>query len=90
MHSENPRGSKATKSYEAYQRREKALKRNAKRREWERQQQGKNKGFENTLMIVFGVGFVLYMLAVLAIGIAWPLVLLTGGIIAGTIISYVV
>ncbi len=41
-------------------------------------------------MVVFGVGFVLYMLAVLAIGIAWPLILLTGGIIAGIIMSYVV
>lgn len=78
------------RTYEAHLRRQKALKRNAKRREWERQQQGKNKGFEQTLMVVFGVGFVLYMLAVLAIGIAWPLILLTGGIIAGIIMSYVV
>ena len=42
MHSKNPRGSEATKSYEAYQRREKALKRNKKRREWERKNAGKS------------------------------------------------
>ena len=78
------------KAYEAEQKRQKLLERNKKRREWERQKQGKNKGFDQTLMVIFGVGFLLYMLAVLVIGITWPLVLLTVGIIAGIIMSYVV
>ena len=77
-------------TWEAHKRRQKLLKQNAERRDWERRQQGKGKGFEQTLMVIFGIGFVLYMLAVLAIGITWPLVLLTGGIIAGIIMSYVV
>lgn len=77
-------------AWEEHERRQELLKRNKKRRDWERRQQGKGKGFDQALMIVFGVGFILYMLAVLAIGITWPLVLLTGGIIAGIIASYAV
>lgn len=54
-------------TWEEHEKRQKLLKRNAKRRDWERQQQGKGKGFDQTLMIVFGAGYLLYLVAMFAI-----------------------
>lgn len=75
-------------SWKKDKRLQRILKQNAEQRAEERYKE--NKGFDQALMVIFGIGFVLYMLAVLAIGIAWPLVLLTGGILAGIIASFVV
>lgn len=75
-------------SWKTDERLQRILKENAKRREAERSKQ--NKGFDITLMVVFGAGFLLYMIAMLAIGIAWPIVLLAGGFLAGIIASFVV
>lgn len=75
-------------SWKTDERLQRILKQNAGRRAEERYKE--NKGFDQTLMVIFGIGFVLYMLAVLVIGIAWPIVLLTVGILAGIIASFVV
>lgn len=78
------------RTYEAEQRRQKLLKRNAKRRDWEREQRGEYKNLDRTFAIIFTLGFILYGLAVLAIGITWPLVLLSVGILAGIVMSFIV
>ena len=78
------------KTYEAEQKKRKFLKRNAERRDWERQQQGKNKGWEKAFTVIFVLGFVLFVIGWLAIGIAKAIILLSVGIIAGIIMSYVV
>lgn len=75
-------------SWKKDERLQRILKQNAERRAEECYKN--NKGFEQTLMVIFGIGFVLYMLAVLAIGIAWPLILIAGAIIAGIALSFVV
>lgn len=75
-------------SWKKDERLQRILKQNAERRAEERYKN--NKGFEQTLMVIFGIGFVLYMLAVLAIGIAWPLILIAGAIILGIALSFVV
>lgn len=34
-------------------------------------------------MVIFGVGFILYMLAVLVIGITWPVIIFTTIVVVG-------
>ena len=50
-----------------------------------RERSKENKGWDQALMIVFGVGFFLYMLAVLVIGMAWPVILFTTIIVVGIV-----
>lgn len=77
-------------TWEEHEKRRKLLKRNAERRDWERQQQGKNKGFDQALMVVFGAGYLLYLVAMLAIGVTSIVLHVAVGVIAGIVASYVV
>ena len=77
------------KTYEAHLRRQKTLKKNRERRDWERQQQGKDKGWGKAYTLIFGIGCVLFVAGWLAIGIAKAIILLSVGIIAGIVMSYV-
>ena len=75
-------------SWKTDERLQRILKQNAERRAEERSKE--DNGWDQALMIVFCTGFILYMLAVLAIGITWPLILIAVGILAGIIASFVV
>ena len=77
-------------SWKKDERLQRILKQNAKRRDWEREQRGEYKNLDRTFTIIFTLGFILYGLAILAIGITWPLILLGGGILAGIALSFVV
>ncbi len=66
------------------------LKQNAERRDEERYRQYRNKGWYKALTTIFILGFILYGLAVVAVGITGFLAYITFGIIAGIIMSFVV
>ena len=67
--------------------RERLLKRNAKRREQERLKQKKHKDREKTYMLMFGLGSALLFLAVVTIGITWVLLHVTFGAVAGLLVA---
>lgn len=64
------------------------LKQNAERRAEERYKE--NKGWETAFTVIFALGFVLFGMAWLAIGITKVVILVSVGIIAGIIAPFVV
>ena len=75
-------------SWKTDKRLQKILKQNAERRAEERYK--KNKGWDTAFTVIFALGFVLFGIAWLAIGVAKVVILASVGILAGIIASYVV
>ena len=75
-------------SWKTDKRLQRILKQNAEQRDRERSKQ--NKGWETAFTVIFALGFVLFGMAWLAIGVAKVVILVSVGIIAGIIASYVV
>ena len=75
-------------SWKKDKRLQRILKQNAERRDEERSK--KNKGWDTALTVIFLLGFFLFGMAWLVIGVAKVVILVSVGILAGIIASYVV